>query len=135
MSVEDHFWSLVNKAGPDDCWLWGGHGERYGQYRRRGAHVWAYELTHGPVPPGLYVCHTCDTPLCCNPAHLWPGTNGQNIADMYAKGRGERRGRKREIDYDQVRTLYAHGLTQDQIAERLGCSQSAVSGIVRRIRA
>lgn len=56
-----------------------------GKYLR--VHRVAYELFVGPIPAGLIVMHTCDNPPCCNPAHLKPGTNAENSADMVAKGR------------------------------------------------
>lgn len=89
------FWSGVARAGrrPHECWLWTRNpSRRYGAFKVRGrqiaAHCYAYTLTHGPIPPGRYVCHTCDTPRCCNPAHLVLGTSADNSADMWAKGRG-----------------------------------------------
>lgn len=36
---------------------------------------------------GLFVLHSCDTPACCNPAHLRLGTNQDNIADKLQRGR------------------------------------------------
>lgn len=56
------------------------------------AHRIAYELFIGKIPGGLFVCHSCDNPICTNPKHLWTGTNTQNVMDSIKKGRwGDRR--------------------------------------------
>ena len=36
-----------------------------------------------------WVCHKCDRPPCCNPDHLFVGTQLDNVADMLAKGRNQ----------------------------------------------
>ena len=54
------------------------------------AHRFAYELQHGPLLPGLCVCHRCDNPLCMRGDHLFPGTRSDNIADRTAKRRESR---------------------------------------------
>ena len=75
------------------CILWTGAVARrgYGKLRVKNrvtaAHRVAYELAHGPVPPGMFVCHRCDVPSCINPAHLFAGTHQQNMDDMTAKRR------------------------------------------------
>lgn len=83
-SLEDRFWSKVNKT--DTCWLWtrcrDGHG--YGQFVLRDqkkvlAHRFAYELVVGPIPEGLDIDHLCRVRLCCNPAHLEPVTRSENL--------------------------------------------------------
>lgn len=89
--IEKRFWHKVDKTG--DCWLWLGHksSKGYGGVQVDGlskkAHRVAYELVNGPIPEGLYACHTCDNPSCVNPAHIFLGTQHENMADMVAKGR------------------------------------------------
>lgn len=79
------------------CWLWPGatgdrgHGVLGAGGRGEGllrAHRLAFEMFVGPIPDGLHVCHHCDEPRCCNPAHLFLGTDADNMRDMALKGRG-----------------------------------------------
>jgi hypothetical protein len=90
---EQRFWSKVDKRGPDECWPWVGgvDGRGYGRSRYNGsgrttAHRIAWQLANGRDAL-LFVLHRCDNPVCCNPAHLWEGTQSENMRDMAAKGR------------------------------------------------
>ncbi len=85
------FWRYVEQ--PEiGCWEWQ-RGTRggYGRVRYRGkqlrTHRLAWYLAVGEIPAGFLVLHTCDNPLCCNPVHLWLGTNRDNLQDAGAKGR------------------------------------------------
>ena len=89
------FWEKVDVRGPDECWEW--HGCRflpgYGHLGRWGdewsvyAHRVAFEIANDGIPDGLFICHNCDNPPCCNPAHLWAGTAKDNIQDSIRKGK------------------------------------------------
>lgn len=91
------FWTKIHIAGPNECWLWHqrtdkkGYGSyaisRYPKVRLLIASRVAYALHYGVDPLELDVLHTCDNPPCCNPAHLFPGTNQNNIEDRISKGR------------------------------------------------
>lgn len=78
------------------CWEWAAsrrnnYGQAYFGGKRLVAHRLIYEHLCGPIPPGMFVCHRCDNPPCCNPAHLFLGTNMDNVRDAMSKGRLKRR--------------------------------------------
>lgn len=86
------FWAKVMKGGPAECWPWVGakKSSGYGNFAGIGTSIASrvsWELTKGPIPSGLFVCHHCDNPPCCNPTHLFVGTQRENISDMFKKGR------------------------------------------------
>lgn len=83
--------------GTDGCWEWPlsrNPETGYGQFMVRAvpmtldtAHRYSYQVFVGPIPPGLLACHSCDNPGCFNPEHLFAGTYGDNVRDMFDKGR------------------------------------------------
>lgn len=89
---EERFWSNVDRTG-DECWLWQLrlNKDGYGRFKLAGcqvsAHRYAYEITYGPVPDTLCVCHHCDNPSCVRPEHLFLGTPKDNAQDRQRKGR------------------------------------------------
>lgn len=96
LPLEQRFWMGVQKS--DGCWLWtkatssgygvlGAGGSHEKGARMVYAHRLSWELHNGPIPDGLWVLHHCDNPPCVNPAHLFIGNQGDNMRDMFSKGR------------------------------------------------
>lgn len=113
----------------------------YGVYCTGGkpnlAHRLAYELAHGPIPDGLYVCHRCDRRCCVRPEHLFLGTAADNQRDMAAKGRslqGERHHKAKVTDaaVREIRRRVAAGETCRALAPEYGVSPSAIERIASR---
>lgn len=147
VAIELRFWANLDKTV--GCWTWklarrGSHG--YGvtkwQGRSYATHRVAWELTHGPIPSGLLVCHRCDNPPCCRPDHLFLGTPTENMHDMIIKGRhrtaglrGEATGRAllTEVDVRMVRRRHAEGETMASLARELRVSFGAIRSIVLRL--
>lgn len=131
-NVARRFWALVDKDGPNGCWIWSRckrsdeYGRfsvgtrkwvlRYGLIQRSKTHRIAYALTFGPIPDGMDVLHHCDNPPCCNPNHLFLGTDVDNVRDKLDKGRenpqcGSDNGSSKlnEVIVLQLRRRYATG--------------------------
>jgi hypothetical protein len=99
---EAKFWADVDRSGgPDACWPYSA--ARPGSYGltdagramtgSAAAHVVAFTLAMGlpKAPDGkLVLRHLCDNKPCCNPAHLMPGTQSENVGDVI---RAKREGR------------------------------------------
>lgn len=134
MEQPRRFWAKVDIRNTEQCWPWTGcfSTSGYGRAGKRGyAHRLAYELAVGPVPDGLFVCHSCDNPACCNPRHLFAGTARDNARDMARKGRVGGGG-PRKIDRSQVEALLSSGLGHRAIARELGVTHSSIGRIIRR---
>jgi len=109
--------------------------------RDEDGHVRAWVLAHGPVPPGMVVCHACDVPLCVNVDHLWLGTQGDNVRDAIAKGRlllegaANPRGNARITESD-VRAIRAKAATSTkrELAEEYAMHRTAIGRIVNGTR-
>ena len=94
--VWDRLWARVDKRSWEECWPWIGksrHKFGYGIiYQGNGKRMAttsrvAYQLIYGPLASKQHVLHRCDNPACCNPHHLFVGTQGDNVRDALSKGR------------------------------------------------
>lgn len=146
----ERFWAKVDKsAGVAGCWLWLAKKDKdgYGSFSvgPKGAnfpvraHRFAYEMVNPPLG-SMNGCHTCDTPACVNPAHIFPGTAKDNVRDMIAKGRKPtgaqvKVGRKfTDDDIRAIRKARGDGESNAAIAERFKMIPNHIGRIVSRRR-
>lgn len=140
------FWSKVDIKEVDECWNYKKNRKslsRYGTFvtenGKIGAHRFAYESATGKIiPKGLYVLHTCDNPLCCNPKHLYCGTQEDNGRDMQLRNRAVGNNAKlyageiwliRRLKRIKVRNLGRYTSRQDFVATMFKVSQAMISGV------
>lgn len=170
-TAEERFWEKVNKNGPTPdhrpelgpCWIWTAarNNRGYGFFsiggRPRLAHRFAYSLTAGHVPDEQRVRHECDNGGggCVRPDHLVPGTQGDNVRDMIARGRNNPGDRSRAPKGDRhylsrnpersarakftpeqilrIRAAYASGEFQyADLAAKWAVHEDTIGQIVRR---
>jgi hypothetical protein len=135
--VTDRFVAKLAKirGGHSSCWLWGknvdkdGYGKIMDGKRPMKAHRISWLVHFGEIPSGLRVCHTCDTPGCVNPGHLFLGTAKDNAIDAAEKGRttiGEKNARARLTD-DRVSQIRASSMTTAEWARTLGIARPTIS--------
>lgn len=147
----ERFWSKVDRRGPNECWPWlRSHTTKgYGCFslgcRLRLAHRVAFFIGTGRWPTAC-VCHHCDNPPCCNPAHLFEGTHSDNNRDAARKGRnfftrhpelvlrGERlRWAKLTAPLViEIRRRHAEGATLAALGREFGVTYQSVRAVVRR---
>lgn len=136
----ERFWSKVDKSG--DCWEWTascgqtGYGQFWLNNTARRAPRVAWELTRGEIPSGLHVLHTCDNRSCVNPAHLFLGTNYDNVLDKMSKGRhvahkGELCGASK-LTLEQVRYIRYSSAKARNLAEVFKVSRQNIHSIRNR---
>jgi hypothetical protein len=148
------FWSRVKIGEPSECWEWQGgrngpppikhYGIMWINGKKWKTHVLSW-IIHFQSTNGLCVCHLCDNPPCCNPAHLWIGTFGDNNRDKAKKGRSNpERGESRynatltESEVREIRRRFkSHTTGPDSgvsLAKEFGVGSTMISAIVNRRR-
>jgi len=147
------FWKKVDVKGFNDCWEWtagkflNGYGKLKLNGKGYGAHRISWELTHGPIPEGLCVCHHCDNRACVNADHMFLGTQQENMTDMVLKNRSKKgisnisiTGSKHKLSklseeqVLEIRRLYAleNHLTQRKLGKLFNVSYVTICDIVNR---
>lgn len=143
-----HFWKKVSIGNEFECWpfkMSPNTKRRYGWVVFMGdgcgSHIMAFRLANSgiEIKPGMMVCHTCDNTRCCNPQHLFLGTNSDNQIDSSIKGRmpskaGEKNwmAKLTKIQVEEIRNLHASGIMQKELATQFKVSRAAICLIVNR---
>lgn len=149
--IRRQFWKFVAPPDANGCRLWQGgltangygkFGHRDGgrQYTLTASRI-AWELTNGPIPDGQQVLHRCDVRACCEPLHLFLGTQLENMQDCLAKGRygvnglvGEacHRARLNPVAVYVIRFLARQGVTFARLARAHRVTVNSISAVVHK---
>ncbi len=118
---------------PSGCWEWRRSTDgRYGQFYLCGvkfkSHVAAGLLWKGIVLRTRVWRHDCDNMACCNPEHLAPGTQKQNMQDAAERGRLKNGITKRVAR--RIRLLASRGTNYTIIGAKTGVHPTTAMRIV-----
>ncbi len=138
----EYVWNYIDKKSEDECWeftrhLVDGYGQIQINKKEYKAHRVVYELTYGQIPNEKHVLHSCDNRKCCNPKHLFLGTNNDNVKDKCEKDRQSKgEGNHSKLTTEQVleiRRLYsAGGISQKSLAKMFGVGHTIIGNIILR---
>ncbi len=119
------------------CHLWTraksalGYGVLTVNYKVCLAHRVAYELKNGPIPEGVCVLHSCDTPACMNPDHMFLGSMRENSLDMVQKDRcGTSKLTVAQVK--EIREKYSNGGNQRLLGLEYNVCRMTINNICRR---
>ena len=123
------------------CWNWTGkltscYGHINVNAKMEYVHRVMYKIFYGKIPEDKpFVLHDCDNPKCCNPLHLYAGTQKDNIQDMIKRNRcndrfyrGEKNGNAK-LTEKQVLEIRASQESQVTMAKRFNVSRGTINRI------
>src|SRR5437867_2775695 len=144
--LEERFWEKVAVVAASGCWLWtASTRDGYGQFRvgrkMLKAHRISYLLRHGELSESVLVCHRCDVRRCVNPGHLFPGSQKENVRDMFLKHRDANRRQIGErhpsakLSFEKAREIREEAATgkysMSELGRRFGFSRRTVRAVLR----
>jgi hypothetical protein len=120
------------------CWTWNGtvavagYGVLSFNKKIIYAHRLAWKMYRGVIPPGMYVCHTCDNRVCVNPMHLFLGTHLDNMRDKITKKRTPRGSQHHaakltDAAVREIKRRLSAGEVQSRLAEEFGVRPMCIS--------
>ena len=126
------------------CWVWKlsldaqGYGQAVVNYERIKAHRLSYRAFVGPLTKGFGILHHCDNPACCNPKHLYEGTQARNMLDAKERGRmqgihageGTNTAKLTWPDVDRIREEAKQGHPLVAIAKEYGMHSTTIGSLV-----
>lgn len=95
LEINLQYFTERTTIGDNGCWNWvrakdqGWYWKIKHGWKFLSAHRMSYAVLKSKsiIPDGLFICHKCDNPACCNPEHLFLGTRQENMDDMVNKWR------------------------------------------------
>lgn len=147
MQPKDYILSRTEKS-ESGCWVWKGSVNNHGYGRigsalkvlgERAAHRISYRAFLGNIPRDKSVLHRCDLRRCCNPEHLFLGTQAENVQDMISKSRHNPRygehNASSKLNRQSVSIIRSEwqSTTISELARRFGVSRRAVSFVIKGV--
>lgn len=146
----DYFWGNIKKRCKGFCWEWtkGCDSSGYGEFYISGTNTGGRNFGTHRVSMAIYlkrnlsinewVLHQCDNPRCVRPAHLFLGTQQDNMTNKVSKNRqnkGESHGRAKLTSKQviTIRQLYkTKHYTCKDLSKKFNVSKDLIARIINR---